>query len=55
MTDAGRNFQNLEITCYLDMWGMDYHFVTPDVHRGHGQMERYMRTITNLIRIETTV
>lgn len=37
------------------MWGVDYHFVTPDVHRENGQVERYMRTIMNLIRIETTV
>lgn len=55
VTDAGRNFQNLELTRYLDMWGVNYHFVTPDVHRGNGQVERYMRTIMNLLRIETKI
>lgn len=34
---------------------MNYHFVTPGVHRGNGQVERYMRTIMNLLRIETTM
>jgi hypothetical protein len=55
ITDAGRNFQNLDLAKFLDQWGVKYHFVTPDVHRGNGQVERYMRTIMNLIRIEVSV
>jgi hypothetical protein len=55
ITDAGRNFQNLDLAKFLDQWGVKYDFVTPDVHRGNGQVERYMRTIMNLIRIEVSV
>jgi hypothetical protein len=40
---------------FFDDWGIQYHYVTPDVHRANGQVERYMRTIMNLIRIETRV
>lgn len=55
ITDAGRNFQNLEIAQYLDSWGVRYHYVTPDVNRGNRQVDRYMRTIMNLLHIETEV
>lgn len=53
--DSGKNFKNLSLPEYLDSLGIEYHFTTPDVHRSNGQVERYMRTIMNLIRIETKV
>lgn len=53
--DAGKNFKNLKIPEYLDALGISYHYTTPDVHRSNGQVERYMRTIMNLLRVETTV
>lgn len=34
---------------------MTYHYTTPDVHRSNGQVKRYMRTIMNLIRVETSI
>jgi hypothetical protein len=53
--DRGTNFHNLSVCKFFDEWGIQYHYVTPDVHRANGQVERYMRTIMNLIRIETRV
>lgn len=53
--DAGKNFKNLSLPEYLDSVGINYHYTTPDVHRSNGQVERYMRTIMNLLRIETKV
>lgn len=53
--DAGTNFKNLSFPKYLDSLNITYHYTTPDIHRSNGQVERYMRTIMNLIRVETTV
>ena len=55
ITDAATAFKNTTFPKYLETWNIEYHFVTPDVHRGNGQVERYMRTIRNLMRIETRV
>jgi len=41
---------------YLNLWNIEYHYgITSDVHRGNGQVERYMKSIMNMIRIETKV
>lgn len=53
--DAGKNFKNLSLPQYLDSVGINYHYTTPDVHRSNGQVERYMRTIMNFLRIETKI
>lgn len=53
--DSGTNFRNLTVCKFLDEWNIQYHYITPDVHRANGQVERYMRTIMNLVRIETRV
>jgi hypothetical protein len=53
--DSGTNFHNLSVCKFFDDHNIQYHFITPDIHRASGQVERYMRTIMNLIRIETTV
>lgn len=53
--DAGTNFKNLSLPEYLDSLGINYHYTTPDIHRSNGQVERYMRTIMNLIRVETSI
>jgi len=50
--DCNTNFRNMSICKTLDEWNIDYHFITPDIHRANGQVERYMRTVMNLIRIE---
>ncbi|XP_063826423.1 uncharacterized protein LOC135075894 [Ostrinia nubilalis] len=33
--------------------GCDIHYITPEMHHSNGQVERYIRTILNMIRIET--
>lgn len=53
--DSGTNFHNLALCKLFDELNIQYHFITPDVHRANGQVERYMRTIMNLIRIESSV
>lgn len=53
--DSGTNFRNLSLCKFLDEWNIQYHFITPDIHRANGQVERYMRTIMNLIRIESNI
>jgi len=53
--DAGKLFKNLSLPQYLDCPGIEYHYTTPDIYRSNGEVERYMRTIINLIRIETKV
>lgn len=53
--DSGSNFHNLSICKFLDNWNIQYHFITPDIHRANGQVERYMRTLINLLRIETRI
>ncbi len=55
VSDSGTNFHNLSLCRFLDELCIEYHFITPDVHRANGQVERYMRTLMNLIRIETRV
>jgi hypothetical protein len=55
IVDSGTNFHNLSVCKFFDEFHIDYHFITPDVHRANGQVERYMRTIMNLIRIETQI
>uniref|UniRef100_A0A0A9X1Z8 RNA-directed DNA polymerase n=1 Tax=Lygus hesperus TaxID=30085 RepID=A0A0A9X1Z8_LYGHE len=55
VTDAGSNFKNTTFPKLLETLKIEHHCVTPDVHRGNGQVERYMRTLMNLIRVESTV
>lgn len=33
--------------------GCDIYFITPEMHQSNGQVERYCRTIMNMIRVET--
>ncbi|XP_044766176.1 uncharacterized protein LOC123322299 [Coccinella septempunctata] len=53
--DAATSFKNTTFPKYLENWNIEHHYVTPEIHRGNGQVERYMRTIRNLLRIETRV
>lgn len=53
--NAGTNFRNLSLPEYLDLLYVSYHYTTPNIHRSNGQVERYMRTIMNLIRVETSI
>lgn len=38
--DSGTNFHNLSICRFLDEMNITYHFITPDIHRANGQVER---------------
>lgn len=40
---------------FIDEYKYEYHFVTPYIHRANGQVERYMQTIMNFIRIESNI
>lgn len=53
--DTGKNFKNMKIPQYLDVLVVSYHYKTPDVHRSKEQVEHYMRTIMNLIKIKTII
>lgn len=53
--DAGKIFKNSKIPELLDALGISYHYSTPGIHRSIGQVKRYMRTIMNLLRIETSL
>ncbi|XP_049875462.1 uncharacterized protein LOC126373360 isoform X1 [Pectinophora gossypiella] len=33
--------------------GSDIYFITPDMHQSNGQVERYCRTVLNMIRVES--
>lgn len=33
--------------------GCDIHFITPEMHQSNGQVERYCRTVMNMIRVES--
>lgn len=51
--DAGTNFTAKSFKAFAEHFGIEVHVTTPGVHRSNGQIERYMRTITNLLRIES--
>lgn len=53
--NAGSNFKNNTFPKYLRDWQNEYHFLTLDVHRRNGQVERYMRYVINFIRVETKI
>lgn len=33
-------------------WDIEWHFITPYVHQSNGQVERYMRFVSNLLRVQ---
>lgn len=53
VTDRGRMFESTAFTNWLSDMGCDIHFITPEMHHANGQVERYARTVLNMIRIET--
>lgn len=52
VTDRGRMFESAEFTKLLAEIGCDIHYITPEMHNSNGQVERYVRTVLNMIRIE---
>ncbi|CAG9137669.1 unnamed protein product [Plutella xylostella] len=53
VADRGRMFQSKDFSDWVTDVGSDMHFITPEMHQSNGQVERYCRTVLNMIRIET--
>lgn len=53
IVDKGRMFESREFISWTNQLGCDLHFITPEMHQANGQAERYMRTVLNMLRVET--
>lgn len=51
--DRGRMFDSAEFGEWASNFGIQLHFITPEMHQENGQVERYCRTVLNMVRIET--
>lgn len=45
-------FESNEFVKWINELGCDLHHITPEMHHANGQVERYIRTILNMIRIQ---
>lgn len=52
VADRGRMFQSAEFLDWVQGMGCDTHLITPEMHQANGQVERYCRTVLNMIRVE---
>lgn len=55
IADSGPAFVDAITKQMLRTWQIELHIITPHVHRANGQVERYMRTIANMLRVETKI
>ncbi|XP_063375338.1 uncharacterized protein LOC134662964 [Cydia amplana] len=46
-------FQSAEFTNWVSELGSQIHLITPEMHQSNGQVERYCRTLLNMIRVES--
>ncbi|CAG9123135.1 unnamed protein product [Plutella xylostella] len=53
VADRGRMFESCEFTKWTNDLGCEVHLITPEMHQANGQAERYIRTVLNMIRIES--
>lgn len=53
ITDKGRMFESSEFSSWVTELGCNLHYITPEMHHANGQVERYVRTVLNMLRIET--
>ncbi|XP_041974422.1 uncharacterized protein LOC121734314 [Aricia agestis] len=51
--DRGRMFEASSFLSFLNELGCRVHHITPEMHQANGQAERYIRTILNMLRIES--
>lgn len=51
--DRGRMFEASAFTSWVAEMGCVIHYITPEMHHSNGQVERYVRTVLNLIRVES--
>ncbi|KAL4706642.1 hypothetical protein ACJJTC_005027 [Scirpophaga incertulas] len=52
VADRGRMFQSADFLDWINGMGCDTHLITPEMHQSNGQVERYCRTVLNMVRIE---
>ncbi|CAH2094977.1 unnamed protein product [Euphydryas editha] len=52
VADRGRMFQCTAFINWIENMGCDTHLITPEMHQSNGQVERYCRTVLNMVRIE---
>lgn len=50
--DRGRMFESSAFQNWVSSIGSSLHFITPGMHHENGQVERYCRTVLNMLRIE---
>lgn len=50
ITDKGTNFTSKEFKNVCISFGIHHHFIAPGASRANGQVERYVDTVTNLLR-----
>ncbi|KAL0811097.1 hypothetical protein ABMA28_010365 [Loxostege sticticalis] len=53
VADRGRMYESSLFTNWIKELGSEIHFITPEMHQSNGQVERYCRTVMNMIRVET--
>ncbi|CAF4883151.1 unnamed protein product [Pieris macdunnoughi] len=52
VTDRGRMFESTHFVKWINELGCSIHHITPEMHHANGQVERYIRTLLNMLRIE---
>lgn len=53
ITDRGRMFESNHFVRWVSDLGADFHYITLEMHNSNGQVERYVRTVLNMLRVET--
>lgn len=51
VSDRGRMFEAAGFTTWMHVLGVQLHHITPEMHNANGQVERYVRTVLNMLRI----
>lgn len=52
VTDKGRMFESNAFVSWITELGCNLHYITPEMHHANGQVERYIRTVLNMLRIQ---
>lgn len=50
--DRARMFESRQFVTLMNELGCQLHYITPEMHQANGQVERYVRTVLNMLRIE---
>lgn len=53
--DRARMFESADFQKWVSDLGCQIHFITPDMHNENGQVERYCRTVLNMLRVESDI